>query len=56
MIYSLFVSGVVTLQIIAGVMLMKDMDTLNYAYGAKFSLLTIAFCNILDFSQGMAHI
>ena len=56
MLYSLYVSGVVAIQIFSAFMLMKEMDTPNFAFGAKFSLLAFAVCNILDFSQAMTHI
>lgn len=56
MTYSLYVSGVVAIQIFSAFMLMKEIDSPNAAFGAKFSLLTFAICNILDFSQAMTHI
>ena len=54
--YSLFVSAVVGLQILSGYQLVKIMDAPNFVFSAKLSLLTLALCNIEDFSQTMNHI
>lgn len=54
--YSLFVSAVVGLQILAGYRLVKIMDAPNFVFSSKISLLTLSLCNIEDFSQTMNHI
>jgi hypothetical protein len=57
MLYSLYVSAVVLVQIFSAYMLMRDMDGPNFAaVGCRYSLLTLAACNILDFAQMMAHV
>lgn len=55
MVYSLYVSAVVAIQIYSVYMLLKVIDTPNFVFGSKFSLLTLAICNILDFAQTMTH-
>jgi hypothetical protein len=44
--YSLFVSGVVCLQIFSAFRLLKVMDAPNFVFTAKFSLLAVSICNI----------
>jgi hypothetical protein len=57
MLYSLYVSAVVLVQIFSAYMLMRDMDGPNFAaVGCRYSLLTLAACNILDFAQMMTHV
>jgi hypothetical protein len=44
--YSLFVGGVVAIQIASGYQLVKIMDAPNFVFTAKMSLLTLSLCNI----------
>lgn len=54
--YSIYVTGVIAMQIISAYMLLKIMDAPNFVFTAKISLLTLSLCNIEDFSQTMTHI
>ncbi len=56
MAYSLFMTGVVGLQIFCAFRLLKVMDAPNFVFTAKFSLLAISLCNIEDFSSTMGNI
>lgn len=56
MAYSLYVTGVILIQIYSGYVLLKIMDAPNFVFTAKMSLLTLSLCNIEDFSQTMNHI
>lgn len=56
MAYSIYVSVIIAIQIFSAFKILKIMDQPNFAYTAKFSLLTISLCNIQDFSQTMSHI
>lgn len=56
MAYSLFVSGVVGLQILCAFQLLRVMDAPNFVFSAKFSLLAVSLCNIEDFSSTMTNI
>ena len=46
MAYSLYVSGVVGLQVYSAFMLLKMMEGPNLAFAGKLSLLTLSLCNI----------
>ena len=46
MAYSIYVSAVIVVQIFSAYMLLKIMDAPNFAFSAKFSLLTLSLCNI----------
>ncbi len=54
--YSLYVTAVVAIQIYSGFRLVRIMETPNFVFTAKMSLLTLSLCNIEDFSQTMSHI
>lgn len=56
MVYSIYVTGVVAIQIYCAFVLLKIMDAPNFVFSAKISLLTLSLCNIEDFSQTMTHI
>lgn len=56
MLYSLYVSAVVAVQIFSAYMMMRDMDGPNFLFGSRLSLLTLAACNVLDFAQMMTHV
>jgi len=56
MAYSLYVSGVVSLQIYSAFVLLRAMEGRNFALASKLSLLTLSLCNIMDFSETMEHI
>lgn len=56
MLYSLYVSGVVAVQIFSAYMVMREMEASNSSFGSRFSLLTLAVCNVLDFAQMMTHV
>jgi hypothetical protein len=56
MAYSLFVTGVVGIQIYCAFVLLRIMDAPNFVFSGRMSLLTLSLCNIEDFSQTMTHI
>jgi hypothetical protein len=56
MAYSVFVTGVLGIQIYCAWVLLRVMDAPNFVFTGKLSLLTLSLCNIEDFSQTMTHI
>jgi len=46
MAYSLFVSGVVGIQIYCAYVLLSIMDAPNFVFSGRMSLLTLSLCNI----------
>lgn len=54
--YCLYVMGVVLGQIVCSFMILKQLDGPNPNFSNKFSLTTVAFCNIVDFYLTMMHI
>ena len=53
--YSLYVTFIVGLQIVACFFMMRDTDV-NAHFFNKLSLTTVAICNIEDFYLTMVHI
>ncbi len=54
--YSAYASLALFIQIFSSVRIIKTMEEPNFVLTAKYSLLTICFCNIYDFYRTMAHI
>lgn len=54
--YCLYVAGILTIQILCVFLLLKNIDRHNPNFTNKFSLTTIAICNIEDFYQTLTHI
>ena len=54
--YCLYVMAVVAGQIFCSFMILKQLDGPNPNFSNKFSLTTVAFCNIQDFYLTMMHI
>lgn len=54
--YSAYASLALAIQIYSSVKIIKTMEEPNFVLTAKYSLLTICFCNIYDFYRTMAHI
>lgn len=46
MVYSVYITAVVIIQIYCAFMLLKIMDAPNFVFSAKISLLTLSLCNI----------
>ena len=55
-VYSLYVSAVIGLQVWSAYMLLRVMEGPNLAFAGRLSLLTLSLCNIEDFSSTMEHI
>jgi hypothetical protein len=56
MAYSAYASFALAIQIYSSMRIIKTMEEPNFVLTAKYSLLTICFCNIYDFYRTMAHI
>lgn len=54
--YCLYTMGLVVGQIICSFLILKQIDGPNPNFSNKFSLTTVAFCNIQDFYLTMMHI
>lgn len=54
--YCFYVASTLAIQIICVYLLLKNIDRHNPNFANKFSLTTIAICNIEDFYQTLTHI
>jgi hypothetical protein len=46
MAYSLFVTGMIAIQIFSAYKILQIMDAPNFVFAGKLSLLTLSLCNI----------
>lgn len=54
--YSLYLSAIIIAQVVCAYMLLKNIDGPNPNFSNKFSLTTVAICNIEDFYLTIIHI